>query len=89
MREREGGKKERGRDIPTDRGGTLRKREREAAWEKEKHQWERATERKKIKKETGVKEREIYRDTGWEGETDRKREPHRERQIRIETEAQT
>ena len=41
---------------------------------------------KKIEKETGVKEREIYRDTGWEGETDRKRELHRERQIRMETE---
>ena len=66
-----------------------REKEREAAWEKEKHQWERATERKKIKKEIGVKEREIYRDTGWEGEIDRKREPHRERQIRMETEAQT
>ena len=37
MRERErGGKKERGRDIPTDRGGTLRKRERERKKERQR-----------------------------------------------------
>ena len=64
----------------------IAEKERETAWEKEKHHWERATDRKKIEKETGVKEREIHRDTGWEGETNRKREPHREKQIRMETE---
>ena len=42
-------------------------------------------EKKRFKKRQGLK-KERYRDTGWEGETDRKREPHREIQIRMETE---